>query len=72
MTFPDDEDFPALAAEFAKIALVTFFVALSFVLPESDISRRFYFSVAAVVHVPEKAVNENEVCMKYSLRRHIR
>jgi predicted restriction endonuclease len=62
LAFPDYKDFPALFAQFVYIACISLFVALPFGLPEFFVCSGFNFTIPAIMHMPETAVEIMLAC----------
>jgi len=61
LAFPDDQDLPAEFLEGLDVSAVAVAVAGALGLPEFDIGRRRNAPIAAVVHVPITAVDEDDL-----------
>jgi len=61
--FPYDQNPPAKASEFSDISAVTISVAAALVVPEFSVCSRFDSAITAIMHVPEAAVNKNDLFM---------
>ena len=68
--FPDCQDLPAGGLQLSLVAAVASDVGFAFGLPEFCVGGRGDFAVAAAVHVPEAAVDENDfsVGWQYKVR----
>jgi len=63
LAFPDYKNFPAFSAQLAEISFISGSIALAFCFPELFVGFRYDAAVFTAVHVPEAAVNKDNLIM---------
>lgn len=65
LAFPDDENFPVSSLQRRDIRLIALNVAASLCLPKFRIFLWFDLPVSAIVHVPEAAMDKNDLAATF-------